>query len=283
MVPASAAATTSSSLTSPYPEVERHVHDTLIRLIETYELDLLRLDYNILQVAGGEREVTGAADGAFMENTQWRYYDALYRIFDDLHRRYPKLLLENCASGGGRNDLGMLSRFHWTQVSDNWEPQGQLKIFNGTTLALPPEAAMPILGAVSPGVADLDFMLRIGLFGHFCACGSFPSPREIHEESLPALAPRDRPLQDLRAPLAGRKPPLPPHARHPRKRSPADWCVLELASADRVPRHRLRLAPPRRHRRPLSPLSPRPRPLQALPRHERQHGPVVHRRRGNAR
>jgi len=214
------------------PEVERHVHDTLVGLIETYKLDLLRLDYNILQVAGGEREVAGAADGAFMENTQWRYYDALYRIFEDLHRRYPKMLLENCASGGGRNDLGMLSRFHWTQGTDNWEPQGQLKIFNGTTLALPPERVMPILGAVSPGVADVDFMLRPGLFGHFCACGSFPSPREIHKESLP----RWRHAIDLyktfvRPWLHSSR--LYHHTPILRENTPGDWCALELVSPDR--------------------------------------------------
>src|SRR4029453_13073244 len=106
--------------------------------------------------------------------------DAFYGIFDRIHQRFPDLLLENCASGGARTDLGIMSRFHWTQVSDNWSPSLTLKIVNGMTLSLPPELCMTLLGAISDGIADLDFMLRIGLFGHFCVSGIFPTMAERH-------------------------------------------------------------------------------------------------------
>ena len=45
--------------------------------------------------------------------------------------RFPKLMMENCAGGGGRNDLGMLQNFHWTQVSDEWGGVRTLKVLNG--------------------------------------------------------------------------------------------------------------------------------------------------------
>jgi hypothetical protein len=40
---------------------------------------------------------------------------------------------------------------------------------------------MPLLGAISDGVSDVDFMLRIGLFGHFTVSGIFPTMDERHE------------------------------------------------------------------------------------------------------
>jgi hypothetical protein len=73
-----------------------------------------------------------------------------------------------------------MSRFHFTQVTDRWSPAPQLKILNGMSIALPPELCMPLVGAISDGVADIDFMLRIGMFGHFTASGIFPTMAERH-------------------------------------------------------------------------------------------------------
>ncbi|MCC7354516.1 MAG: alpha-galactosidase, partial [Anaerolineae bacterium] len=157
------------------PEVARYMEDTITGLIEKYELDCFRLDYNPWVGDGGE-----AQRGGYTENVLWRYYDALYGIFDRLHQRFPNLLLENCAGGGGRADLGMMSRSHWTQVSDRWSPDPTLKIINGMTLSLPPELCMTLLGAISDGVSDIDFLLRIGLFGHLCLSGIFPIMSERH-------------------------------------------------------------------------------------------------------
>ena len=160
------------------PEVAQYLEETLIGLIERYELDCFRLDYNISLGEGGE-----AQRGGYTENVLWRYYEALYRIFDRIHERFPDLLLENCSSGGGRTDLGMLSRFHWTQVTDQWSPGPTLKIVNGLSLMLPPEQCMTLLGAISDGVADIDFMLRIGLFGHFCVSGVAPTMADRQESA----------------------------------------------------------------------------------------------------
>jgi alpha-galactosidase len=214
------------------PEVERHVEDTIARLVDRYELGCFRLDYNISVHEGSERETRDAAGRlTHVENTMWRYYDALWRIFDRLRARFPHLILENCSSGGGRTDLGMMSRFHWTQVTDNWEPQGTLKIVNGMTLSLPPEQVMTLPGAISPGVSDLDFMLRIGLFGHYCISGIYPSPEEIHAESIERWRHAIRIYKEFVRPFLHESriyhhTPLLSHSRAD------EWCVLELVSAD---------------------------------------------------
>jgi alpha-galactosidase len=47
-----------------------------------------------------------------------RYIEGLYSIWDELHQRYPALLMEGCASGGRRIDLESISRCHTYWKSD---------------------------------------------------------------------------------------------------------------------------------------------------------------------
>jgi alpha-galactosidase len=185
------------------------------------------LDYNISVGEGGE-----AARGGFTENVLWRYYEGLYRIFDNLHQRFPHVLLENCSSGGGRMDLGIMARFHWTQVTDNWSPSPTLKIINGTSLALPPELCMTLLGAISDGVADLDFMTRIGLFGRMCVSGVFPTMGERQmaararwQHTIDLYKSFMRPM--LSTARLYHHTPVQHHTTH------GDWVVLEAVAADR--------------------------------------------------
>lgn len=155
------------------PAVAEHVENTIIGIVDRYQLDCLRIDYNHRIGEAGE-----ADRGGYTENVLWRYYDALYRIFDNMRQRYPHLLLENCASGGGRMDLGMMSRFHWTQVSDRSSPAPAARIRNGATILLPPEQCESFMGTHSEGVSDIDFLIRVGMFGHFIISGIFPTLNE---------------------------------------------------------------------------------------------------------
>jgi alpha-galactosidase len=208
------------------PEVARYVEDTIIGLVEKYHLDCFRLDYNISVGEGGEAE-----RGGFTENVIWRYYDALYGIFDRLHTRFPDLLLENCSSGGGRTDLGIMSRFHWTQVTDRWSPGPTLKIINGMTLSLPPELCETLLGAITDGVADIDFMLRIGLFGHFCVSGIFPAMRERHSAAQEHWRHNIDLYKTFVRPMLSTSR-LFHHTPIQRQTEGGDWVVLECTSED---------------------------------------------------
>lgn len=208
------------------PEVARYVEETIVRLVDRFQLDCFRLDYNIGVGEGGEVERDG-----FAESTSWRYYDALYDVFDRIRRRFPNLLLENCSSGGGRLDLGMMRRFHWTQVTDNWSPAPTLKIVNGLSLALPPEQCMTLLGAISLGTADLDFMLRIGLFGHFCVSGIFPTPDEVHRVARERWRHAIRLYKEFARPILSTCRAF-HHTPIQRHTELGEWCVLEHAAPD---------------------------------------------------
>ena len=85
-------------------------------------------------------------------------------MFERLHDDYPTLILQQCACGGARNDLGTASRFHESYLSDGlWMPQLH-QIYSGMTVGLPPESLVIAVGAVTEKSrgrpANLDTYLR---------------------------------------------------------------------------------------------------------------------------
>ncbi|HHU78910.1 MAG TPA: alpha-galactosidase [Clostridiales bacterium] len=159
------------------PEVEKFMYDTLVRLIDKYKLDCFRLDGGC--TCSGQRVRNGQ-----LENNMWEYIDKLYAFYEKISAKYPHMLMENCSGGGGRNDLGMLRRFHYTQVSDNWNCAQQLRVFNGTTLAIPPERCLVYVGFMTPFEADIRFAVRSGMFGHITIAGAMPDLASGDNEAL---------------------------------------------------------------------------------------------------
>ncbi len=143
------------------PEVEAFLEAQLTGVIERYQLDLLRLDYN------NEYPCEGgfSANGEYLENTHWRHVEAIHRIFDHIREKYPALMLENCASGGGRTDLGMMTRFSKTQFSDWYKFPRIARTFNGMSMCLPPEKLMFLYGSVQSasrfGCAEAQLQMSI--------------------------------------------------------------------------------------------------------------------------
>ncbi len=66
-----------------------------------------------------------------------RYILGLYNVLEELTSRFPNVLFENCASGGGRFDPGMLYYFPQTWTSDNTDAVCRLKIQYGTSICYP--------------------------------------------------------------------------------------------------------------------------------------------------
>jgi len=147
---------------------------------------MFRLDYNVGNIGAGFHTVR---DG-FVENNYWRYYEALYGIFARLRERFPNVIFENCASGGGRSELGMVRHFSHTWVTDWQIAPRSFWITNGMTMALPPELADRLLGMGQSGHtrAALDFQTRLVLFVHptiawFNLEGSRPNPLQAERIS----------------------------------------------------------------------------------------------------
>jgi len=157
------------------PEVADWMEVEICRIIEQYQPDLYRLDYNpLFTYAGPESDRDG-----FRESNYWRYYEAFYGIYERIQRRYPDVILQQCAAGGARNDLGTAGRFHETYLTDGlWMPH-VLQVYSGQTLALPPEALVVAIGA--PGwKGPLETYLRctFSLSTPLLAFGPAPSLEE---------------------------------------------------------------------------------------------------------
>ena len=206
-------------------EVEEYVYSTICAAVERFGLDCFRIDGGLSDV--GEQ----TTPEGFSENISWRYYEKLNGIYERVHQRFPNLLMENCSGGGGRSDLGMLRHFHYTQVTDNWDPACQIRILNGMTLALTPQQCMPLVGSINMRTADLDFVIRTGLFGHFTASGVFPNLQRINP---PALAQWKHAVEIYKKEI---RPILPDcrvyhHTPVQDYQHEGDWVVLEYASRD---------------------------------------------------
>lgn len=70
--------------------------------------------------------------------TAHRYVLGVYAFLERLTRDFPRVLWENCSSGGGRFDPGMLHYMPQTWTSDNSDAISRVSIQLGTSLFYPP-------------------------------------------------------------------------------------------------------------------------------------------------
>ena len=143
----------------------RFLEESVVGVIRDYHLDFYKIDYNISPGEGGQREKAG-----FAENELWRHYEVLYGVYSRVRKEFPDLCLETCASGGGRNDLGMLSRFHYAAESDWSVMPYSIRAINAMSLFVPPEALcyyhnhVNWAGVQAHHLGDADTHLRVTLF-----------------------------------------------------------------------------------------------------------------------
>jgi hypothetical protein len=135
----------------------------LTTLIEREKLDLFRLDYNIPSAEKLEG-IPLLRDG-IPENRWWRYYEAFGDIFRRVQTKYPALVLQQAACGGGRNDLGTAGLFHESYLSDGLRMPYEMQNYGGQTLHLPPEIMIIAHGADAGGglghVENFETYLRV--------------------------------------------------------------------------------------------------------------------------
>ena len=144
------------------PEVVAWTEGELTRVIEDYGVELFRLDYNV-----STSDLLNKTDkGHGQENAYIRYYKNTNEMYKRLRKRFPNVIFENCAGGGGRTDVGFLSNFHHTWVSDWNEAPRSFAITNEMTMCLPPEIVNRVVSGMNcHRRASLGFQIRNALFG----------------------------------------------------------------------------------------------------------------------
>lgn len=96
-------------------DVQNYIISTLTNFINTYSIDYIKWDMNRHIVENESQLKNNQHSKAFSH----LYMLGLYRIINQLTKTFPEVLFENCSSGGGRLDYGMLYYFPQTWASDN--------------------------------------------------------------------------------------------------------------------------------------------------------------------
>lgn len=109
-------------------QVQDYLIDSVTEILSNAAISYIKWDNN-----RGIHELATPA-------TAHAYMLGLYRVLETLTSRFPDVLWEGCASGGGRFDPGLLHYWpqHWT--SDNTDALDRLFIQFGTSLVYPPSA-----------------------------------------------------------------------------------------------------------------------------------------------
>ncbi|MBM9509909.1 alpha-galactosidase [Actinacidiphila acididurans] len=144
------------------PGVWDYLLQALDALVDKYEIAYLKWDHN--------RELHEAVHGPGDRPVGHAQVPALYRLLDTLKERHPGLEIESCASGGGRVDLGILSRTDRVWASDCNDPVERQAIQRWTAQLLPPELigahVGPATSHTTARVSSDTFRLTTALFGH---------------------------------------------------------------------------------------------------------------------
>jgi len=99
--------------------------DTISSLIEDIGVDIYRQDFNTGPLYYWRKNDTEGRKGI----TEIKHIMGLYRLWDELLKKFPNLLIDNCASGGRRIDIETLRRSIplWRsdyQCAANFRPEG---------------------------------------------------------------------------------------------------------------------------------------------------------------
>lgn len=115
------------------PAVRAFASEVIRRVVEDYGVGYIKMDYNINAGIGTERGADSFGDGLL------RHERAYLNWLDEILARYPRLILENCASGGMRMDYAMMRRSGIQSTSDQSDYRRYVSIAVNAPAALLPE------------------------------------------------------------------------------------------------------------------------------------------------
>lgn len=151
------------------------------QLVQELGLEWLKWDSNWWGVCDAEHHDHGAADG------EYHQVAGVHLVLDELRRRFPELIIENCAGGGSRMDFAMAEHTHVAWVNDWSEPSHRVRFhLAGAGYPYPPEmlntwvteSALDDLNerALPRPVLDAIFRSRmLGALGISCRIGEWPA------------------------------------------------------------------------------------------------------------
>ena len=114
-------------------EVRDTIYKMMYDVIKNAGIDYVKWDMNRYLTDLGSAELPADRQGELSH----RFMLGVYELQDRLITDFPELLLENCSSGGGRFDAGMIYYSPQIWCSDDTDAIERLHIQEGTALFLP--------------------------------------------------------------------------------------------------------------------------------------------------
>ncbi len=114
-------------------EIVDYAYDCVAKILRSANIEYVKWDMNRPLSDIGSADLDSEHMGEFYH----RYVLGVYQMQERLLQEFPDLLLENCSSGGGRFDPGMLYYSPQIWTSDDMDPIERLSIQEGTALIYP--------------------------------------------------------------------------------------------------------------------------------------------------
>lgn len=149
------------------PQVVDNIFEQMDKILSATKIDYIKWDMN--------RNITEPHSNYLKKNQQGeffpRYILGVYDLYARLIKKYPKILFESCASGGGRFDLGMLYYAPQTWGSDDTDAFERWQIQTGESYVYP-LSSIGTHVSVSPNqqtgrIISLQTRCNVALFGTF--------------------------------------------------------------------------------------------------------------------
>ena len=143
------------------------IEESLTKLLDNTSIDYIKWDMN--------RNITEAGSDLLPPDRQnealHRYMLGVYRVLEHLTARFPDVLFENCASGGGRFDPGLLYYMPQTWTSDDTDAVERIRIQYGTSFVYPASAIGAHVSAIPnqqiKRMTPLQTRGRVAMTGNF--------------------------------------------------------------------------------------------------------------------
>lgn len=141
------------------PEVQDYFIDLIGRRIDEWGIHKLKWDHNIDPKWHWLKHDDPQQKGML----QLRHVRGVWRVWEELMKRHPELVLENCSSGGRRFDLGAFARAHIHHSSDfKYEDDIVRNQISGLNTIMPGYRVISTVTQRGADAPDISTMSRFG-------------------------------------------------------------------------------------------------------------------------
>ncbi|HVN81235.1 MAG TPA: alpha-galactosidase [Terriglobia bacterium] len=149
-------------------DVKEYLLNVFDKLLSENDIKIVKWDMNRHVSEPGWPEVPASE-----QKRIWvKYVDNFYELVDLLRARHPSVEFETSEGGGGRVDLGLLTRMEQVNTSDNGDAFDGLRIWQGYSMAYAPRMINGGVGD-NPGSNDRSLPLKFRFLAGMRMGGSF--------------------------------------------------------------------------------------------------------------